>query len=183
MALESSDGSQVHAETALRVRAGGWQRLDFTLTPAESDPKGRFAITLRQPGSVVVGYAFLQPGVWGRYQGLPVRGDIAEVLTNGTFKVARYGGAMVHDGYRWKPMIGPRDQRPPYGSGYYSYPTHGWGILDFLNLTEAAGMLGIPDFDMGETPQDMADFVRLRQRAGPEHVGQTPGGRRPSPAL
>jgi hypothetical protein len=157
--LESGDGSKVHSETSLRVSSGGWQRVDFTLTPTDSDPKGRFTIALRQPGSVVVGYAFLQPGAWGRYKGLPVRGDIAEALTNGTFKVARYGGAMVHGGYRWKPMIGPRDRRPPYGSGYYSYPTHGWGILDFLNLTEAAGMLGIPDFDMGETPQDMADFV------------------------
>ena len=159
VALQSGDGSKVYAETALRVEAGGWQKLDFTLTPAAADPKGRFAISLRQAGSVVVGYAFLQPGDWGRLQGLPVRGDIGAALANGTFTVARYGGSMVHGGYRWKPMIGPRHQRPPYGSGYYSYPTHGWGILDFLDLCEAAGMLGIPDFDLGETPQDMADFV------------------------
>ena len=159
VALESGDGARVYAETQLHVADTDWQKLDFTLTPQGTDPKGRLAIKLKQPGSVVVGYAFLQPGPWGRFKGLPVRGDIAQALANETFKVARYGGSMVHGGYRWKPMIGPRDRRPPYGSGYYSYPTHGWGILDFLDLCEAAGLLAIPDFDTGETPLDMADFV------------------------
>jgi len=50
--------------------------------------------------------------------------------------------------------IGPRD------STFASTPapgilisTDGWGIPDFLNLCEAAGFLGVPDFNINETPQ------------------------------
>ncbi len=35
-----------------------------------------------------------------------------------------------------------------------------WGIPDFLNFCEAAGFLGVPDFNINETPQDMADFMQ-----------------------
>jgi hypothetical protein len=74
--------------------------------------------------------------------------------------VLRYGGSMVNaPEYRWKKMIGPRDRRPPYRGLWYPYSSNGWGIIDFLNLCEAAGFLGVPDFNMDESPQDMADFV------------------------
>ena len=62
------DGSEVYAEKSLELKAGDWQRLDFELTPNAADKAGRFAIKLKQPGSVSVGYAFLQPGSWGRFK-------------------------------------------------------------------------------------------------------------------
>jgi alpha-L-arabinofuranosidase len=64
-----------------------------------------------------------------------------------------------HPEYRWKKMIGPRDRRPPTAGTWYRYSSNGWGILDFLDLCEAAGFLGIPAFNMGESPRDMADFI------------------------
>jgi hypothetical protein len=45
--------------------------------------------------------------------------------------------------YRWKKMIGPRDRRPPYRGFWYPHSTNGRGIVDFLDLCEAAGFLGI----------------------------------------
>src|SRR5436853_5052244 len=56
-------------------------------------------------------------------------------------------------------MVGPRDLRQPYRGTWYPYSSNGWGIIDFLDLCEAAGFAGIPDFNIDETPQDMADFV------------------------
>jgi hypothetical protein len=57
-------------------------------------------------GSVVLGYAFLQPGPWGRFKDLPVRRDVAEALLAQGLTVLRYGGSMVNiDTYRWKNMI------------------------------------------------------------------------------
>ena len=56
-------------------------------------------------------------------------------------------------------MIGPRDFRPPYHGTWHPHSSNGWGILDFLDLCEAAGFAGIPAFNMDETPRDMADFV------------------------
>jgi hypothetical protein len=160
VALESADGTRTYAESSLPLAPGGWQRLDFRLTPATTDEKARFAITLSGRGSVVLGYAFLQPGPWGRFQDLPVRKDVAEALLAQGLTVLRYGGSMVNtDTYRWKKMIGPRDQRPAYRGFWFPYSSNGWGIIDFLDFCRAAGFLCIPAFNMGETPQDMADFM------------------------
>ncbi len=74
--------------------------------------------------------------------------------------VLRYGGSMVNEPeYRWKKMIGPRDRRPPYHGHWYPHSTNGWGIVDFLDLCDAAGFLAIPDFNIDETPEDLADFI------------------------
>src|SRR5260370_34730813 len=56
-------------------------------------------------------------------------------------------------------MTGPREHRPSYRGAWTPNSSNGWGILDFLNFCEAAGFLGIPDFNLDETPQDMADFI------------------------
>jgi hypothetical protein len=159
-ALESRDGSRLYGETTLKVAGKDWQRLNFSLTPTASDRAGRFTLKLREPGSVVLGHAFWQPGEWGRFKGLPVRRDVAEGLIAQGITVLRYGGSMInHPGYRWKKMIGPRDRRPPYRGTWYPYSSNGWGILDFLDFCETAGFLGIPALNMDETAQDLADFI------------------------
>jgi len=160
VALENGNGQRTYARTRLKVPAGGWKKFDFTLTPGATDPAGRQAIVLDKPGSVVLGHAFLQPGAWGRFKGLPVRKDVTDELTAGGFTVLRYGGSMVNaPAYKWKNMVGPRDRRPPYPGFWYPHSTNGWGIPDFLAFCEAAGFLGIPAFNLDESPQDMADFV------------------------
>jgi hypothetical protein len=160
VALESRDGATIYDEKRLEVSRNDWQRLDFRLTPDASDKAGRFALKLKKPGSIAVGYAFLQPGEWGRFKSLPVRKDVAEGLIGQGITVLRQGGSMVNAAeYRWKKMIGPRDRRPPHVGTWYPYSSNGWGIFDFLNFCEAAGFLGIPDVNMDETPQDMADFI------------------------
>ncbi len=160
VALESRDGEKVYAEKRLKAAGGEWQRLDFKLKPDSNDKTGRFAIKLKQASSVTVGYAFLQPGDWGRFKGLPLRKDVAEGLISQGITVLRQGGCMANAAeYRWKKMIGPRERRPPYVGWWYPHSSNGWGIFDFLNFCEAAGFLAIPDVNMGETPQDMADFV------------------------
>ena len=158
--LDNRDGSQSLAETRLALKPGDWQRLTFSLTPKSTEKSGRLAIALKSPGSVVLGYAFLQPGEWGRFKGLPVRRDVADALVSQGITVLRYGGSMVNNGeYRWKKMIGPRDERPPYRGHWYPCSTNGWGILDFMDFCEAAGFESIPDFNASESPAEMADFI------------------------
>ncbi len=160
LALETGDGGRILGSTTIQVTGSEWARYPFALTPAEADRAGRFAVKLAQAGSVAVGYVFLQPGDWGRYKGLPVRRDVAEGLLDQGVTVLRYGGSMVnHPEYLWKRMIGPRDQRPPSAGWWYPYSSNGWGIPDFLDFTEALGIVGIPAFHMGESAQDMVDFV------------------------
>jgi hypothetical protein len=75
-------------------------------------------------------------------------------------------------GYRWKKMIGPRDRRPPYRGHWYPYSTNGWGIIDFLDLCEAAGFLPIPAFCADESAQDMADFMEYVNGAADSEWGR-----------
>ena len=173
-AFESRDGSRRYAESRLPVATGDWQKLPLALTPDMADPHGRFAVTLKSPGTVVIGHAFLQPGAWGRFHDLPLRRDVVEALIDQGVTVLRYGGSMVNaPEYRWKKMIGPRDRRPPYKGTWYPYSTNGWGIVDFLDLCEGAKFLAIPAFHTDETSQDMADFVEYVN--GP---ADSPWGRR-----
>ncbi len=173
LALETGDGGDTLASTVIRNPGTDWTRHEFALTPTEPARAGRFVVKLDRPGSVVVGYASLQPGDWGRYKGMPVRKDVAEGLINQGVSILRYGGSMVNDPeYLWKQMIGPRDRRPQYRGTWYPYSTNGWGIVDFLDFTEALGIPGIPAFFMGETPQDMADFIEYANGPASSPWGQ-----------
>ncbi|HEX4000087.1 MAG TPA: alpha-L-arabinofuranosidase C-terminal domain-containing protein [Pirellulales bacterium] len=182
-ALESRDGTRTFAEQTLPLTGKGeWQRVELSMKPADSDISGRFSLKLKQPGSVTLGYALLQPGDWGRFKGLPVRRDVAEGLINQGITVLRYGGSMVNSpNYRWKQMIGPRDRRPPYSGTWYPYSSNGWAVPDFINFCEAAGFEYVPDFNIDESPQDMADFIEYakapadspwgRKRVADGHAG------------
>ncbi len=175
VAAESGDGSRTYGEAVLKVDGSEWKRYNFALTPSESGEGGRFTVTLARPGSVVLGYAFLQPGPWGRFHDLPARRDVAEGLIDEGVTVMRLGGSMVNArGYRWKNMIGPRDRRPPYQGTWYPYSSNGWGIFEFLGLCEAAGVQAIVAVNMDETPQDLVDLVDYAN--GP--VDSTWGSRR-----
>jgi len=161
VSFESKDGSKIYAEDKVNAVDQDWKNLNFTLIPDGNDTNGRFAIKLKQPGSILVGHAFLQPGEWGRYKSLPVRKDIVEGLISQGIKLLRYGGSMVDEAqeYRWKNMIGPRDQRPPYHGHWYPHSSNGWGIIDFLDLCEAAQFEYVPSFNIDETAEDMSDFI------------------------
>jgi hypothetical protein len=160
LAMESADGEKSFAEERIPAQPGAWRLYEFKLTPNATDHAGRFVVKLRKPGRVVIGHVFLQPGEWGRFKSLPVRKDVVEGILAQGVTVLRYGGSMVNaPEYRWKKMIGPRDRRPGYHGTWYPYSSNGWGIIDFLNLCEAMGVVGVPDFNMDETPADMADFI------------------------
>ncbi|MBB3207095.1 hypothetical protein FHS27_002914 [Rhodopirellula rubra] len=162
VSLEDSERNACLAETTLTTGPSQeWQVHDFEITPDGETEQGRFVVRLTQPGQVEVGYAFLQPGSWGRYQELPVRRDVVEGLMDQGITVLRYGGSMVDNppNYRWKNMIGPRDFRQPYDGHWYDFSTNGWGIIDFLNLCDATGFQGVPCFSIDESPQDMVDFL------------------------
>lgn len=161
VSLRSHAGS-VLAEQALTLTADAtaYQRVPFVLTPSAADAAGRFAVTLRAPGSVTLGYAFLEPGDWGRYQGLPIRRDLAEALLAQGLRVLRFNGGMIErPGYRWASQQGPRDERPPYDGFYDRWCSNGCGPAEIVAFGTAAGLTVIPGLNLDETPAAYADFV------------------------
>ncbi len=171
VSLESADGSCIYAQMVLPVPADQqWHSLPFTLISATSDSGGRFSISLRQPGTLWVDYALLQPGGWGRFRGTAARKDIGEALQAQGLTVMRYGGYMINtdwaheqqapgSGYRWKKMIGSRQDRPPYRGTFYRYDSNGFGIFDFLQFCRTAGFLAIPAINPQESLEDLEDFL------------------------
>lgn len=160
VAFESSRGTRVFVEASLVLTGWCWTRYDFTLVPDGSDPHGRFAIKLKQPGSVAVGHVFVEPGAWGLFHGLPVRKDVGDSLVAQKNGVLRFGGSAVNSPtYRWTNMTGPRDLRPATRGFWYPFASNGWGIVEFLDFAEAAGVTGVPVLNMDETPEHVSDFI------------------------
>ena len=103
--------------------SSAWVKLDFTLTPKAgtqctgiavgSDPAipctrptneaghacircdGQFVVGLYGVGSVGIDYVFLQPGAWGRVNGLPVRKTAGDTLSEMGVTVMRVGGSFA----------------------------------------------------------------------------------------
>ncbi len=163
VAAQSADGAKTYAEAALTTAGTGkYERLEFALTPDATDKAGRFAILLRKPGDITVGYAFCQPGLWGRFKGETVRKDIGDVMNDQGLTVVRCGGCLVNNpGYLWKDMLGPRDERKPYLGSWYTYFTHGWAMFDKANYAEKMGCIYIPSISTHESPEDLADLVEF----------------------
>lgn len=162
LSLRSADGSKTYAVTTIDVKAGDFQKYAFAMTPDTTDDNGSFAVTLTSPAEINVGYAFLQPGEWARYKGLPVRKDVVEGMEEIGLSVLRFGGCMANAAdYKWKSMLGAPEERPTYTGWWYPYSSFGFGIIEFMDLCEAMGILYVPDFNAYESPEDMADFVRF----------------------
>ena len=169
--LESADGSEQYGEAKLEVESGnGWEKYAFQITPDQKDAAGRMTVELRGAGTADLGYAYLQPGEWGRYKGLPIRKDVAEKLEGQNLSFLRFGGSMINVAdYKWKHMLGAPEDRPTYNGCWYSYSTFGFGMKEFLDLCEALGVMGIPTFNSYETKEDMADFIDFATGTDPRN--------------
>lgn len=167
VALLNSDGTIKLAEKAIAIKASpnGFQKVEFELIPSKSDTKGRFAIIMKHPGEVTLGYAFLQPGTWGRVKGgYPIRQDFIDQLKANGMNIIRYNGSMNNSCpdsmiYMWRNMIGPKDERLPYTGNFTPYATHGFGIFEFLMVAEAAGLDGVVGISKFEDPKDIKNMI------------------------
>lgn len=161
-----NDAGQVIAEKSCALKADGtYEKVTFELTPSEDARQGSFGISLKSPGRVDLGFAFLQPGEWGRVNGYPIRKRFVDALKRQGISAFRYNGSMVDVGadtylYRWKKMIGPIDERRvTFRSGFNLYGTHSFGFIEMLQAAEAVGAVAIIGMSMDETAEDIRDFV------------------------
>lgn len=144
---------------------GTYEKVNFELTPTGSTTKGRFGVTLKSKGEIELGFAFMQPGSWGRIKDYPIRKEFAEALIKQGIKAIRYNGSMVDVGadtylYRWKKMLGPVDERRIcFRSGFNPYATHSFGVIEFCQFAEVIGAQAIVGLSMDETYEDIRDFA------------------------
>lgn len=157
---------KVLAEKPYQLKGDGtYEKVTFELTSDGTALEGSFGISLKSPGHIELGYAFLQPGEWGRVKGYPLRKSFVDILKKQGITAIRYNGSMVDVGadtynYRWKKMTGPIDERRiTYRSGFSPYATHSFAFVEMLQLAEVLGAECIIGMSMDETSEDIRDFV------------------------
>ena len=169
--LLNADGTAKLTEKAISLKASpdAFQKVEFDLLPSKSDTKGRFAIILKEPGEVTLGYAFLQPGTWGRVNGAPLRKEFVDQMKYNGISFMRYNGGMntCKDSalYSWKNMIGPRDERKVYTATFIPYSTYGFGFFESLMLAEAVGIEEVLGISKDEDPAGIKDMIEYANGA------------------
>lgn len=161
-----NDAGQVIAEKGYELKGDGtYEKVAFELVAGEDAKQGSFGIALKSPGRLELGFAFLEPGEWGRVNGYPIRKQFVDALKRQGIAAFRYNGSMVDVGadtylYRWKKMIGPIDERRvTLRTGFNLYATHSFGFIEMLQAAEAVGAEAIIGMSMDETAEDIRDFV------------------------
>lgn len=166
LSLRDEKGT-VLAETSYSLKGNGtYEKVTFEMIPKGNTIKGSFGVSLKSPGEIRLGFAFLQPGLWGRVKGgWPIRTQFTDALKRQGITAFRYNGSMVDVGadtylYRWKKMIGPIDERRvTFRSGFNPYATHSFGFIEMLQAAEAIEATAIIGMSMDETYEDIRDFV------------------------
>jgi len=178
VSLRDSSGKVIAEKPYLLKGNGTFEKVAFELTPTASTPKGSFGISLKKKGEIEMGFAFLQPGKWGRVNGYPIRKQFVDALKTAGIKVIRYNGSMVDVGadtylYRWKKMLGPVDERRvTFRSGFNTYATHSFGVVELCQFAEAVGAEKVIGLSMDESHEDLHDFVEYMNGAATTQWGK-----------
>lgn len=165
ISLRDEKGTVIAEEPYSLKGDGSYERVQFKLVPDADVTRGSFGISLKKPGKIELGFAFLQPGEWGRVKGYPIRKMFVDVLKKQGIAAFRYNGSMVDVGadtylYRWKKMIGPIDERRvTLRSGFNLYATHSFGFEEMLQAAEVIDAVAIIGMSMDESYEDIRDFV------------------------
>lgn len=165
LSLRDDNGRKIAEKPYVLKGNGAYEKIAFELTPDDATVNGSFGIALKEPGTIDLGFAFLQPGEWGREKGYPIRKAFTDALKKQGIAAFRYNGSMVDVGadtylYRWKKMIGPIDERRiTLRTGFNMYATHSFGFMEMLQAAEVINAVAIIGMSMDETSEDIRDFV------------------------
>ncbi len=167
------ENGRVLAENPYNIKGDGlWEKVTFGLTPTGNTLKGGFGIAMKEKGQIELGFAFLEPGTWGRIPGgYHLRMDFADALIKQGIKVIRYNGSMIDQGvdnelYRWKNFYGPVDERRVcFRNGFNPYATTSFGPIELCQFAEAIGATAVIGMNQNENYEDIHDFVEYMNGA------------------
>ena len=179
--VDYTTGAQLGTDSVHYQGGSGWSRLNFTLksnatticvdanrSQVDCGPGnqpcvqcgGEFVIGLSEPGHAHVDYIFLEPGAWGRYEGLSVLASAATALKTMGIKVIRLGGSFDRDpSQAWKNWRGPAWLRPSLGDSWRAAYISGWGPFEMAALCLKLGIEMMMTTWGGMKPEDYADLV------------------------
>jgi hypothetical protein len=152
--VDRISGKVISNTIAASCSSSSWTRFSGVFDATASSANASLSIAAEQLQSDVtvrVDMVILEPGDWGKFRGLPVRRDLAELIQLEQLTVMRLGGGMIDsNGWNWHHQIGPRELRPPNMCGSWdAVMSNGWGVFDFLNLAEELKIRPIVSVHLG----------------------------------
>lgn len=162
---KSMGETQVMAKQNIEVTSPEWKKYTVTLTPSQTEAKGRLRIFLDSDNSVDLEHISLFPAeTWqGHENGL--RKDIAQKLADIHPGLLRFPGGCIVEGtdlatrYQWKNSVGPVENRPLNENRWeYTFPhrffpdyfqSYGLGFFEFFQLAEEIGAEPLPVLNVG----------------------------------
>jgi alpha-N-arabinofuranosidase len=154
VALESTDGKTIFAQSEISGIGGGWNKFETTLTTASDitpSKENRLVISATKSGTLFGrGKLWLQqvslfaPTYKDRANG--DRTDLSQLLTDAQPKFLRFPGGNYVEGdyfserFNWKQMIGSPDERPGHRSCWGYWSPDGFGLPEFLGWCEDLNM-------------------------------------------
>lgn len=162
---KSMGETQVMAKQNIEVTSSEWKKYTVTLTPSQTEAKGRLRIFLDSNNSVDLEHISLFPAeTWqGHENGL--RKDIAQKLADIHPGLLRFPGGCIVEGtdlatrYQWKNSVGPVENRPLNENRWeYTFPhrffpdyfqSYGLGFFEFFQLAEEIGAEPLPVLNVG----------------------------------
>lgn len=164
-ALQSADGSKDYACTEIEGLTDEWQRFDVELTPTESDPKGRFVLSLAEEGCIWADQVLLCTDSY------PFRSDITDAFRQQHLSFLRYGGTMVNAAqYMTKNMTGSRLERQPYLGHWYRYATNGFAIPEFMEFARLIDTEPCFAINIEDNPADVLALLRYIEPYGLKYI-------------
>ncbi len=164
-ALQSADGSKEYACTEIEGLTDEWQRFDVELTPTESDPKGRFVLSLAEEGCIWADQVLLCTDSY------PFRSDITDAFRQQHLSFLRYGGTMVNAAqYMTKNMTGSRLERQPYLGHWYRYATNGFAIPEFMEFARLIDTEPCFAINIEDNPADVLALLRYIEPYGLKYI-------------
>ena len=130
---------------------------------------GQFTVGLGSKGDVTMTSFHLQPGPWGRLDGLPMFAESAAALKAMGTTTFRIGGTFaIGEFYFWKHFRGPVWDRPP--AAWRQSVITGWGPFEALDFCAAINCTFVyttsaydtslgPGVPQPATPEAMGDLV------------------------
>jgi len=170
VSLRRRSDAQVYAARSLSLqKTGDWQRLDFTLTPAATDPAAEFVITATDGGRVLVDDAYLADEPTDEFGKIGCREDVVDGFRREGLTFLRWGGSMANSwGYLWKNMAG---DRRPYDGFWFRTSSTGFLYKEFVRMANAMKLpcaLAIFAYEQVAKAAEIADW--LKQFDGEIHV-------------
>ena len=150
---------KVLADTTITVSGKAWKKYAATLTVSEDCPKAALQVLALNTGVMDVDMLSLMPQ--DTYKGHGLRRDLAEALEALNPKFMRFpGGCVVHGGgdgfwntYRWKPTVGPKEQRRQLKNTWGYHQSMGLGYYEYFQLCEDMNMQPVPILPCGVSCQ------------------------------